>query len=228
MIVVLILNNNIALLSSKKKKYTLLFDCAKKFCYNKIDISQFYYKYEYIGAVIVLIKAEKRDYLSIWHLYRSAFPRSERKPFFVIRRKVKEGSMTVYKIVQNGFAGLMITVEKGDLLLLNYFAIKPNKRGGGIGTNALKELLQKNKGHRIFLEIEEVTEGASNYNERVHRKGFYLRNGLSESGVFSELFGVKMEVLISGGSITPEEYESFYETLFGDRVMKHIKAYKGG
>lgn len=176
----------------------------------------------------MLIKAEKRDYFNIWRLYRSAFPRNERKPFFVIRRRAKEGSMGVYKIVENGFAGLMITVEKGDLLLLSYFAVKPDRRSSGVGTGALKELLANNSGRRIFLEIEEVTEDAPNRSERVHRKGFYLRNGLSESGVFAELFGVRMEVLISGGAITPEEYEDFYRTLFGDRIMTHIKAFKGG
>ncbi len=175
----------------------------------------------------MLVKTEKREFGKVKKLYKSAFPPAERKPFFMIRRKIKTGLMTAYSIVTAGeFSGILITAQKDDLVLLNYLAILPTIRGGGIGSKALADLSVKLPGKGIFLEIEEVSQSASNYGERQRRKHFYLKNGFTETGVSADLYGVRMEVLSNGILITPEEYENFYKSVFGSKIAKHIRAWR--
>ena len=75
----------------------------------------------------------------IKRLYRAAFPRSERKPFEVILDKTKSGQMDLLAVEQDGFCGLVITILHRDIVLLDYFAITPKRRGQGIGTQMVLE-----------------------------------------------------------------------------------------
>lgn len=171
-----------------------------------------------------LIKAEKSDLRTIKRLYLSAFPRCERKPFFIIRSKCRKGVMEVLKIYDGDFCGLAITASYGDMLLLNYFAVSPERRGGGIGSEALKLIMERYPGRRFFLEIETTKKPAPDSDTRSRRKAFYLRNGLCESGLSASLFGVEMEILTNGSPMTFDEYLNFYITLFGRGMKRHIKA----
>lgn len=155
------------------------------------------------------------------NLYRISFPKEERKPFWLIRARVKQGVMEVLSVVQDGhFAGLVITVLYRDLLLVDYLAIRPELRGKGIGSWVLAEILRQYPEKRIFLEIEMPMEGAENQAERLQRKRFYLQNGLVETGVRVLLFGTYMELLSFGCRVEAEEYLGLYRAFVGEAAAK--------
>ncbi len=164
--------------------------------------------------------ANKGQILQIKKLYKKSFPRIERKPFSIITRKQKQGSMEILSLDDNGFVGLGITMMYKDLVLLDYFAIDTDIRGKGYGRDALTLLKSRYEGKRLFLEIEQPDEKASNNEERVRRKDFYIRNGLSETGIMVNLFGIDMELLSYDCELTFEEYYNLYRYNMGDFLVK--------
>ncbi len=160
---------------------------------------------------------------SVRRLYGRAFPASEKKPFWLIRKKCRDGLAEMLVIENGDFAGLAITALYGDYVLLDYFAVHDKKRGSGIGSEAIKLLCDRYGGKKFFLEIESTKIPSDNMKQRESRKRFYLRNGLVETGMEISLFGVRMEVLSNGCGLTYDEYTSLYRETYGDAIVKRIK-----
>jgi len=175
-----------------------------------------------------VIKAEKlSQWMKIYHLYQAAFPKSEKKPFSMIFSMCKKGKSDAWYCEKNGrFAGLVITINGTDKILIDYLAVHEKMRGCGIGSELLQVMRQIYEGKGIFLEIEEVDENAENYEERKNRKKFYLSNGMTEMNVYVELFGVDMELLGYGCSLSAEEYKNFYRENYNEWAASHIKSRK--
>ena len=94
-----------------------------------------------------LIKPYKLSHwLSLYRLYREAFPASERKPISMILQTRKKGRADIWCAIKDGrFAGLAVTVNSPDTVLLDYLAVCKRCRNGGIGSFILQQL-QKEKG----------------------------------------------------------------------------------
>lgn len=164
------------------------------------------------------------QWLRIYRLYQSAFPRSEKKPFSMIRAMQKKGKSDVWYCENDGsFAGLVITVNGPDKVLLDYLAVNKKCRGQGVGSELLRQMRQQYAGKGIFLEIEAVRSAADNYEERKRRKRFYLSNGMTELGVVAELFGVEMELLGFDCKLTFDAYQAFYRDNYSAWVAEHVK-----
>lgn len=164
-----------------------------------------------------------KDWKNIKKLYKTAFPRYERKPIFIIKHTHKKGSTDIWLIEENGdFLGFMITLNSNKLILLDYFAIIPEMRGKGIGAEALKILQEKYSEKKLFLETESVCTDAPNMEERRKRKRFYLNNGMTETGITVSLFGTEMEVLSFNCSLSFEEYTLVYSSNYGKASLKNI------
>lgn len=164
------------------------------------------------------------QWLRIYRLYQSAFPRSEKKPFSMIRSMHKKGKSDVWYCENGGkFAGLVITINGPDKVLLDYLAVHGKCRGQGFGSEILRQMREQYRGKGVFLEIETVKESAENYEERKRRKQFYLSNGMTELGVFVELFGVEMELLGFDCILTFDEYYAFYRDNYNAWAAEHVK-----
>ena len=105
---------------------------------------------------------QRKTLRALHALYEKTFPRSEKKPFFVILQKRRKGTMEIISVEDEngGFLGFAITILHKDIVLLDYFAISPTCRGKGIGTKVLEALEQRYEGKRILLEIEDPDEPA--------------------------------------------------------------------
>ena len=126
-----------------------------------------------------LSNAGSLDLKYIRDLYRISFPDVERKPFSLIERKAAMGTMEILMMSEGGERmGLAITASDGELVLLDYFAVDPSKRGQGAGSEALQLLLALYNDRQFFLEIERPVDDAPNLEERILRKQFYLKNGM--------------------------------------------------
>ena len=162
--------------------------------------------------------------LKFKRLYREAFPKSERKPFSVIKRLERENRGDVLYFEEDGkFLGMATTVRNKDTLLIDYFAVSRKMRGRGYGSKMLRELVNLYTDKGVFLEIERISDGAPNNDERIRRKKFYENIGFSEMGVYIELFGVEMELLGYNTSFTFDEYLDFYVENIGEFARDHIK-----
>lgn len=160
----------------------------------------------------------------IHRLYKAAFPKYERKPFCLIKLMHGRGNADVWIINSSGeFSGFAVTMNAGDLVLLDYFAVSPEKRGKGLGSEALGKLQAIYRDRRMFLEIESVYAEADNISERRRRKQFYLKNGMTEMKVMADVFGTEMELLGFGCSVNFKEYQSVYLTNYGKWAAENLK-----
>lgn len=169
----------------------------------------------------------KEHYQRIGRLYESAFPECEKKAFFrmVHRQKQENRSVDMWYLEKNGdFAGLAITMNDKDLVLLDYFAIDTNCRGGGLGSEALRALQEQYRDRRFFLEIESIYGEADNQELRQRRRKFYLNNDMQPMGIMADVFGTEMELLGYGDcAMTFEEYTDIYAHVYGRRKARHVK-----
>ena len=166
--------------------------------------------------------ANPLDWLRIRLLYRRAFPRYERKPFKIIRRMHREGRTDVWLAEKNGhFAGLAATINGGETILLDYFAIAPKLRGQGYGSAFLQRLLLCYEDKGLFVEIE-AADRDDPTGEKARRKAFYLRNGLSDMHVVAILFGVRMELLGRGCTMDFDGYRAFYHDHYNAWAAEHV------
>ncbi len=176
-----------------------------------------------------LVQAYSEELLNkIYDLYMEAFPKEERKPFTRICIMQQEGRMTMYAIEDDAgaFVGMGIFVLYQDLALLDYFAIEAGKRGQGLGSEALGLLQRLYPDKRFFLEIESTYEAfgeeCPEKSLRGRRKQFYLRNGMQPLSFLIKLFGVEMELLAYGCSLSFEEYYEMYQSIVTPNLMKNI------
>lgn len=175
-----------------------------------------------------IVKATDEKRLKyIEELYLRAFPKEERKPFWLMLQKQAEGTMEILSIEEeNAFLGLAIFAFDKDLALLDYFAISDEFRGQGIGSKALKALQKIYEGKRFVLEIETTKKPCRDLEMREHRKAFYLRNGLHTMNFDVILFGVEMEILANCEELTYEEYLDIYINACGLKYADKIKLIK--
>lgn len=159
--------------------------------------------------------------LQVYHLYRRAFPRSERKPFAIIRRMARQGRSDLWRCEADGrFVGLAATVNSPDLILLDYLAIVPGRRGQGLGAALMHTLLRHYGDRPLFVEIEAVENDP--LHQKLRRRQFYQRCGLEEMQVSALVFGVPMELLGRGCRLTFEDYRRFYHDHYSPWAAEHI------
>ena len=175
-----------------------------------------------------LIQAKtKLQILKIYLLYRTAFPRSERKPFSIITMMQAQGKTDIWYARENGrFLGFATTINDENLILLDYLAIRKSARGKGYGTDFIYKMYDIYQGKGFFVEIELVDESAENYEERLKRKQFYLACGMEDLHVAASVFRVPMELLGKNCSLTFDEYHDFYRDNYTVRSADNIQPYK--
>ena len=165
-----------------------------------------------------------RQWAEIYYLYQSAFPAAEKKPFSMIRKMHGKGASDVWRFTRDGkFAGLIITINGEDHILLDYLAVDSRQRGTGIGSEILQLMRRHYAGKGVFLEIESVYEDCGNKDQRIRRKHFYEMWGMTSMEVFVWLYGVKMEQMGFDCCLTYEQYHAFYRDNYNQWAADHIQ-----
>ncbi|MCM1257876.1 MAG: GNAT family N-acetyltransferase [Roseburia sp.] len=132
--------------------------------------------------------------------------------------KGNETELSAYAIFERAY--------QGNVWLLDYFAVDRKKRGTGLGSIFLDQMvavLKETAVDAVFLEIERI-EKAEDEKQRLvreRRKNFYLKNGLIETKVFTVADGgMDYEILCLPvqkkivGQAAGEKMRQIYETFF--------------
>ena len=165
-----------------------------------------------------------QEWKDIYRLYYHSFPRLERKPFWMIVKMHRKGASDIWYFRREGeFAGIIITINGKNHILLDYLAVAKKSRGTGIGTEIMQMMRRHYTGKGVFLEIESVYERSKNQVERMRRKHFYEKAGMKSMEVFVRLFGVKMELMGFDCKLTYEEYHDFYRTNYSEWAANHVQ-----
>jgi hypothetical protein len=166
----------------------------------------------------------KEDWKNYKRLYHEAFPSIERKPARMIRKLEKKGCTDIWVMEdQNKFVGLGSTLAADDIVILDYFAVCANSRSHGYGSKGIRKFQDLYQDRRFILEIERTDVQAENLQERLRRKDFYLRNGMSELGVKVDLFGADLELLGSGCQVSFTEYKNVLAQTLGEKAAERVQ-----
>lgn len=158
------------------------------------------------------------------NLYEEAFPSKEKKPFESMRKLEQAGRMEILSLMEkNELIGLNINMLAGDLAILDYYAILPEKRSGGYGSKGIQKIMDRFRGKKLILEIEKQDASAPNAEQRANRKRFYLRNGLKETNLFVNAYDTDFELLVPEGDITYQEYISVLSSVLGREEFQKMQ-----
>lgn len=156
-------------------------------------------------------------------LYEAAFPEEEKKPFSMMEMWTEQGKLEILVVLEGEeFLGLAINMLEDNVALLDYFAIAPEKRNGGVGGQAVRLLQERFAGKKYIFEIEMQDEKADNAADRKRRKAFYLRNGLKETGLFVHAYKTDFEIITPDGELTYKEYVDMLQKNLGDEMFRVV------
>ncbi len=157
-------------------------------------------------------------------LYRTAFPKEERAPLFMLYKRAKKEENSFIAVTEKGeFIGLIYILTNQKTAYIFFLAVEKDKRGSGYGTKILQKLKSLYPEKAIILMIEDTTDkSATNMPERLKRLGFYKANGFSQLGIKINEAGVKYELLGTDSSSTHEDFFLLMKDFLGKFLFRFI------
>ena len=163
------------------------------------------------------------EYKDVCRLMRTAFPRNEQVPMWLLRMLAFRKSVNFRAFYEDAqFCGVLYTAEDNKYIFVLYLAVNDRIRSKGYGTKIL-DWLKENTEKIIVLNVESLNPSAPNALQREKRISFYSRNGIFDTGCRFVDGGEKYSVLASDIEIfDPGEYEMLLSKFSFGMYKKHI------
>lgn len=146
--------------------------------------------------------ATVRDKHKLKEIYEESFPKCERFDFEILVKCNKESNVHLdCLILDDVVVGMAFSVLlPNNVLYLMYFAIDEKCRNKGIGSKAIRNCVVASNILMLIIEqpANELTQ---------KRKEFYIKNGLSSTGIKFEDSCVVYEILVSDRTYIPSEMD---------------------
>ena len=158
-----------------------------------------------------------KDFGKVKKLYESSFPPAERMPLKYI---LYGGCRSLdFMAFYDGemFCGFFMLMTQGDITNILYLAVAEGLRNRGYGGEALRMIREMKPSNRLVLDIETPDAAADNYEQRIRRRDFYLRNGYRKSEIAYWWNGVPYEIMVQGADVTKEEFVRFWKEVRAKR-----------
>lgn len=171
-----------------------------------------------------LLTAQEMAWVHENHMKRD-FPPAELKPLSRLQKMLEDGLYAPYALFQDGelVAYAFYWMAGDPYVMLDYFAVVPERRNAGTGGQLLREMLDRFcvDGHGVFGEVEIPNTGIPEVDDlRQRRLNFYLRAGLRKMGFTTKIFGVPYIVLSYGPEISDEELIQVNRRVYGSAIPK--------
>ena len=167
-----------------------------------------------------ILSVGEEQWGEIRQIYLEAFPKSERKPFFTVRRYVKKGKAQMLAAMEKDtLLGFVMTIPYRNTVMVDYLAVSGKIRSQGTGSRIMQEVCRKFPDKKIVLLIERPDETAENREQRIARRKFYLKNGFTSSGIFITGHSGNMEILNFGGTVSEQEYMELQRYALGNLMF---------
>lgn len=156
------------------------------------------------------LTASSPEYKQVQSLFLSAFPKEERPPFRLLKRRAAQGRGDMLCAKEDdAFVGFAYMICHDDLAYLFFLAVDEGQRGKGYGSAILSAIKERYAQCRIFLAREMLDPSASNIDQRVKRRAFYLRNGFLDLPCRIKEADVVFDAMsMDGRGITAPEYHA--------------------
>ena len=122
---------------------------------------------------------------------------------------IAESPKVIHRALDGGCEPVSMLMERKDI--------------DGSAAEILQLMRSHYAGKGVFLEIESVYEECDNKAERIRRKHFYEKCGMTSMEEFVWLFGVKMELMGFDCKLSYEQYHAFYRDNYNQWAADHIQ-----
>ena len=168
-----------------------------------------------------ILNMNQKQWGEIKEIYFEAFPKTERKPFFTVRRSVTKGKVQILTAVEHGvLQGFVMVIPYKHMIMVDYLAVSLKIRSRGTGSMILKEVCRLFPNQTIVLLIERLNDAAENKEQRIARRNFYVKNGFTSSGIYITGCSGEMEILNFGGVVSVQEYLELQQYALGKLMFR--------
>ena len=161
------------------------------------------------------------------------FPANEVKPLARIEKAFRDGRYRCYGVREgDDLLAYAFFVLTGDLYLLDYYAVKKDLRGSGIGSGFLKELNSRclREAACVLVEVDDPFFAGNDKEKKIceRRLAFYLGNGLLDTGARARTFGADFLILEfprgkpHSQAEAGEFYSRIYRSLLPERLFEQM------
>ena len=179
---------------------------------------------ESMEVVMNFTVVNAQQWKEIKDIYMEAFPKRERKPYFVLRQVVKREKAVLMTATEgNQLLGFVVLIPYQDMVMVDYLAVSSKVRSKGTGSFIMQNVCRQYADKKIVLLIESLDNAAENKEQRAARRRFYLKNGFTSSDIFIEGASGEMEILNYGGNVSQKEYLELQEDALGKIFFKLSK-----
>lgn len=168
-----------------------------------------------------ILNEKQKPWKEIREIYFEAFPKPERKPFFILRRSVENEKAQLLTSVENSILqGFIAVIPYKDTVMVDYLAVSSTIRSQGTGSKMLQEVCRRFPDKKIVLLIERLDDSAENREQRIARRRFYLKNGFTSSDIYITGHSGNMEILNFGGTVSLQEYMDLQQYALGKLMFR--------
>ncbi|WP_295091714.1 GNAT family N-acetyltransferase [Ruminococcus sp.] len=157
-----------------------------------------------------LLPQNSEDKLIADTINEEAFPECERNSLDDMYASDTADRIEILGIYDdNAIVGFFIVRKYKNIRYLAYFAVSQDKRSAGIGSQALKFLMERYPYAQIVTEFETPDDSCDNNAFRIRRRDFYLRNGFYETGWYSFYDDTEFTIACSEPVFDKKGFEQF-------------------
>lgn len=154
------------------------------------------------------VNSSLKEYDKVLQIYNDSFPQNEKLPVWLLKIMSKRNSVKFLAFYnENIFCGFTYLVYYKKTTYVFYLAIDESNRSKGYGSQILNWIVENNKDSRIVLNIETVDAKYSNYEQRLRRKKFYIKNGFIDTNYKLKYREDSYDILYKGYDFSKSEYE---------------------
>lgn len=156
------------------------------------------------------INKKLREYEKVTEIYKKSFPENEKLPIWLLNIMSKRRCVDFLAFYdENIFCGFTYLITNKNTTFVLYLAIDDSIRSKGYGSQILNWIVN-NKQNNIVLNIETVSDEYDNYEQRVSRQKFYLKNGFVDTKYKIVDKNDVYDVLHKGDDFSKSEYEQLF------------------
>ncbi|HJJ31676.1 MAG TPA: GNAT family N-acetyltransferase [Methanocorpusculum sp.] len=156
---------------------------------------------------------EYEDFISLYH---TAFPPDELIPEdYLFASLHMDGAAVAAYYADDLFVGFTYVIDAPHFLFLYFFAVNPELRSQGFGSEIIREhLMKRYPGKPIVLNVEVPDETAENNALRLRRIAFYQRAGFVSLKYRLYDKRVLFNILSTSSELPIDEYEAFLKQVY--------------
>lgn len=148
---------------------------------------------------LIRLTTDSPEFDAVYRISEEAFPANERINLYDAFRAESTIDKRLLGIIgdEGTLCGFFMIILTDECVYGSYFAIEASRRGHGIGTKALKLILEYCGKRQFIIDFEAIDENAPNNEQRKRRRDLYLRNGFFPTGYFRHYMDCEFEVFSS-------------------------------